>query len=388
MPRWSISIRLLTLLLISLNLRPAISSLPPLGTQIQESTAWSNSQLGLLTSLPVLVMALGAPVVPLIARRIGRSATVSTGMAVLVAAVFIRFFAEAHSAILLASAIAAGVGIAVVAGTLPGFVREWFADRLTSTTGQTTGAMIIGAAVAALLAVPLANWLGSWSLSAGAWALPALMVLLIWIAVTKRSPVSAIPSDARISLPIRNVNAWTIAAFLAINSFVFYSLVAWLPISFDERGWTESEGGALLGFGTGMQIIGALVLPRLVEGMKWGRTPAIIGVIVATSIALVIMGISPELATWLVVAIVGVGLGATFSLALAFIPATAPSTNEAGRIAALAFLVGYAMAALGPVTLGFWAERLGWAVCLVGLGIITLFQVVPAAALARRTGHR
>lgn len=381
-------VRLATLLVISLNLRPVISSLPPLGTQIQASTGWNDAQLGLLTSLPVLVMAFGAPLVPVLARQLGRATTAGLGMLLIVAAIFARFFTSGAPALLLTSALVGGAGIAITAGTLPGFVREWFPDRVTSTTGLTTGAMIIGAAAAALLAVPLAQSTGSWSLSVGAWSVPACAALLMWIVIAKRSHISPIPVDARISLPLRNGYAWAIAAFLAMNSFVFYALVAWLAISFDERGWTEGEGGALLGFGTSMQIFGALVLPRLVERLRRGRTATVMVVITATSVALAIIGVAPQLATWFLVAIVGMGLGAAFALALAFIPATARSPNEAGRIAALAFLVGYSMAALGPVTLGFLAESLGWAACLVALAVIAFGQVAPAAVLARRTRGR
>jgi CP family cyanate transporter-like MFS transporter len=381
----STAVRLTTLLFISLNLRPVISSLPPIGTQIQESTGWNDPQLGLLTSVPVLVMAFGAPIVPLMALRLGRATTVSTGMALIAVATFTRFFASGHPVLLVVSALVGGAGIAVTAGVMPGFVRDWFPSKVTSTTGETTGAMIIGAAAAALLAVPMSQWLGGWQLAAGAWCLPALAALVLWMQVARRSPVAAIPVNSRISLPIRNVNAWMIAGFLAVNSFVFYALVAWLAISFDERGWTPAEGGALLGFGTSMQIVGALLLPRLVERLNRGRTAAVIAVISVTAAALFALAIAPHLGTWLLVALVGIGLGAAFALALSFIPATASSPNDAGRIAALAFLVGYTMAALGPVTLGFFAETVGWTICLAALGLVTMGQIVPAVALARRT---
>ena len=62
---------LLGLVLVALNLRPALSSMAPLLSQVSDSLGLSAAQAGLLTTLPVLCLGLFAPLAPILARRFG-----------------------------------------------------------------------------------------------------------------------------------------------------------------------------------------------------------------------------------------------------------------------------------------------------------------------------
>jgi CP family cyanate transporter-like MFS transporter len=62
---------LLGLVLVALNLRPALSSMAPALGQVSQSLGLNASQAGLLTTLPVLCLGLFAPLAPILARRFG-----------------------------------------------------------------------------------------------------------------------------------------------------------------------------------------------------------------------------------------------------------------------------------------------------------------------------
>jgi CP family cyanate transporter-like MFS transporter len=62
---------LLGLILVALNLRPALSSMAPMLSDVSKSLGLSAAQAGLLTTLPVLCLGLFAPLAPLLARRFG-----------------------------------------------------------------------------------------------------------------------------------------------------------------------------------------------------------------------------------------------------------------------------------------------------------------------------
>lgn len=62
---------LLGLVLVALNLRPALSSMAPVLGLVSEGLGLSASQAGLLTTLPVLCLGLFAPLAPVLARRFG-----------------------------------------------------------------------------------------------------------------------------------------------------------------------------------------------------------------------------------------------------------------------------------------------------------------------------
>lgn len=50
------------------------------------------------------------------------------------------------------------------------------------------------------------------------------------------------------ALPWRSPTAWALTMFLALNSVIFYSTVAWLAASYDERGWNQATGVAYLAY--------------------------------------------------------------------------------------------------------------------------------------------
>ncbi len=60
---------LLGLILVALNLRPALSSMAPMLSEISKTLGLSAAQAGLLTTLPVLCLGLFAPLAPVLARR-------------------------------------------------------------------------------------------------------------------------------------------------------------------------------------------------------------------------------------------------------------------------------------------------------------------------------
>ena len=78
------------IMIVAANLRPAVVSVAPLVDEIKASTGWSSSVTGLLTTLPVLVFGLAAPVAPRCAARFGIERTVFGALVLLVAAILIR----------------------------------------------------------------------------------------------------------------------------------------------------------------------------------------------------------------------------------------------------------------------------------------------------------
>lgn len=371
------------LVLLAVNLRPVISSVPPLSTDIAASSGLSDIQLGLLTSIPILCLALAAPLVPRLTRRVGRLSAALVGLGLIAAGAGMRLWSEQWPAILFVSAGIGGVGIAIGAVVLPAFVQQWFPHKATTTTGLTSAALIFGAAAASASAVPLATWLDGWPRSLAVWAVPALVAFGLWRYVGGRSVREESATGPPARLPWRNPAAWSITAFLALNGVVFYSLVAWMAPSYDERGWTQAEGGVLLGYGTAMQIIGALVVTRLVQRMA-DRRPAYAAIIIATSASLLLVAFVPSFLTWVVIGILEIGLGASFALGLALLPEHAQTPAAAARATAMAFLISYSASSLSPVLVGALASfSQSWTTVYSVLAIVVLGQLVAILTLRR-----
>ena len=222
--------------LVALNLRAVLSSLPTVASNIEETTGWNDATLGILTTIPVLCMGLIALAVPALAMHLGRKAVVIFALLSLAIASLLRAI-EGLPNLLFISAILAGLGIALAGGIIPGIVREKLNHRLGLATSLWTAGLMGSAALGGALTVPLANALGSWSLALACWSIPAFIALAFWMYAERDTPDHDRPQSlVKIrELPWRNTLAWALAANMALNSIIFYSSLAWIAPSYADR---------------------------------------------------------------------------------------------------------------------------------------------------------
>ncbi len=151
----------------------------------------------------------------------------------------------------------------------------------------------------------------------------------------------------------RTVLLW---AIFALNLFVLFMLISWLPTILTDAGWTRAQAlrGAVLIQAGG--IVGALVVARLVDR---GRTiPTMAGAYVAVAIAFALFLLLPaSLPVWTVLLlIVGAGVSGTqaalTALSAIFYPAAIRATGAGWASAA-----GRAGAVLAPLAGGLVLAR-------------------------------
>src|SRR5262245_40339472 len=198
-------------MLIALNLRPAVASVPPLADTIAADLHLGAAALGVLTTLPVLCMGLFAPVGALAARRFG-SRRVLAGAVVLIA-VGTALRAIPRLWLLYGATAIVGIGIAVAGALLPPLVRTRFPARIGPVTGLYTAGLIGGALLGASLTAPLPL---RWPLALAVWAVPAVVALIFWLFVA--TPAVASSSAARVPAPWRSRRAWFATFFMGGQS--------------------------------------------------------------------------------------------------------------------------------------------------------------------------
>jgi len=378
---------LVTLALVALNLRMVLTAIPPLTLDIKAATGWNDTTIGFLTTLPVIVMGVAALLVPAIAQRIGRPQTVWIALAVLVIASAGRIAADVPG-VLFITAFLGGLGIALASGLVPAIVRAELPHSTGSATGLWTASMFTGAALAAALTVPIAIATDSWQWGLAVWALPAVVALALWTIIEspyrRRETDRAGGAISWRALPWRDPLAWALTAYLAINSIVFYTALAWIAPSLDERGWTTEEGGLLLGLFTASQIAAALLMPGLTQRLPGRRIVWTITVIV-TSVCLLSLAYTPATLTVVVIFLFGFANAGGFTMGLAMLSEFATDAASSARLTAMAFAVTYLLAAIGPTLAGALLDTVGsWTLLYVALAIIALAQI--PALLPLRTG--
>jgi CP family cyanate transporter-like MFS transporter len=376
-PRW---LTITALVLVAVNLRIALTSVPAVVVDIKAATGWNDVTLGVLTTIPVLCMGVFALIVPRLAARVGRRRTVALALIALTIALGSRAF-EGLPGLLFISAFLAGIGIALGAGLLPGIVREHLPQSVGAATGIWTAAMMLGAAAGAAFTVPLALFFASWGWALAFWALPAALALAVWL-VAERHGNEGAPSIVRLrDLPWRHPLAWSLTAYLTLNSIVFYSAIAWLAPSYAERGRDVETSGWIFGLFTVSQVVAALALPHLTE--RWGgRRSIFVLVALVTTICTLLVGWYPDFLPLVVVTGFGASLGGGFALGLGLLSEYATDAAGAARLTAMAFFVTYTVAAFGPALAGLFMQNVdSWPVVFTAIAAVALAQLLAIPAL-------
>ncbi|MDF9714632.1 MFS transporter [Nocardioides sp. ChNu-153] len=380
------------LVAVAASTRSPLTSVPPLVGDLDRALGLSSVAVGLLTALPVLCMGALAPVATLLAVRLGLDRALTVGAVAVAVGTAARPWGGVT--LLYGGTFVAGAGIAIVGALLPGAVKRHFPRRPGAMTGAYMAAMMTTATLAAALAVPLSGAAG-WRAALGVWALPAAVGAVWWVLRVRGTarPAVAGTRGAAVGargarLPWRSPSAWLVTAYLTTSSVMFYSLLAWIAPSYVDRGWGDGAAGLLLAGFSAAQLGAALLVPLAVDRLRDRRgLYAAAGFVNVVGLAALV--VAPGWSPWAVVLLLGFGNGAAFTLGLTQLVEHAATAQDSARLAGMAFLVSYLVAALGPTGIGALHDAAGsWTPPFVLLACVAVAQVVTALGLGptRRVG--
>ncbi|MDX1801836.1 MAG: MFS transporter [Marinobacter sp.] len=378
----SIVLALAGILLVAINLRPALTSVSPVLTRIGDALALGSFGQGVLTTLPVLFLGLCAPFAPILARRLGVDRSVLAATALLGAALLLRPYTGTIG--LFTGTVIAGGCIGVMGVLLPGVVKRDFAGHASLLTGLYTGALCLGASAAAGATEPLRLALDdNWQAALAFWTLPAwIAVALWWRQLDGKHVPRQVRKPAR-SL-FRDPLAWQVTLYMGLQSSMAYSVFGWLPTILQDRGLSAVTSGLALSASILIQIGAAIAAPWLSSHMRDQRAMIALGV-VFTGVGLMGCVFGPIGGIWVWAIVLGLGQGSTFSLALTLLAVRSRNHETAARLSGMAQGVGYTLAAGGPLALGMLHGAYGdWQVAGVFLGVIAIATLAFGIAAGRQ----
>jgi len=374
------------MVLLAMNLRPAAAAVGPLIHRIRADTGLSAAGAGLLVALPVLCFGGLAPVAPILARRVGTQRTLAASLMVLTAGLAIRLVPGLG--FLFAGTALAGAAIALGNVLLPVLVRRNFAGRTGLMTGLYTTALLGMAAVAAGLAVPIANALGGgWRPGLGIWAVPALVAVGVWLPRLRRS----VPDRGARGETIAGAGpllhdriAWALTLFFAVQSAGFYATLTWLPSIFRSHGASEAEAGVLLAVSLVVGVGTALTVPALAARARDQRA-LIVTFTSCAALGWVGILLAPMSAPYLWAVLLGLGQNALFPLALTMIVLRGGTVTSTAGLSTLVQSVGYLLAAFVPLGIGALHDGTGsWTVPVIVLLALLLPQTLTGLVAGQR----
>ncbi len=369
------------LALVGLALRTPILVIGPIVGQLQTDLGMSHAVAGLLGTIPVLCMGLLAPFGPVLAASIGPRLGAAACVALIGTFGLIRAVAPETTSVLLAT-VGMGAGMALVGPILSMTVRARTPHHPAAGTGAYVAGMIIGGSIAAAAVVPLSNAFGGWRPAFAVVAAAAFVSLGSWLVLLP--PDVAGRSRPKLpNLPWRRPSAWLLGLVFASQSTLFYGSITWLASAYVERGWTVGQAAGLITFFNGIGLLASLSVPIFGDRIGTRRTQMTGAAIVAVIGSLGIV-LSPDAGPGSPVALgmtalLALGIGAFFPLALTLPVDVAGDAAEAASLSALMLLAGYLISSVAPVALGFLRDATGdfdavlWA--LVGIAAL----MVPLA---------
>jgi CP family cyanate transporter-like MFS transporter len=171
-----------------------------------------------------------------------------------------------------------------------------------------------------------------------------------------------------------------------MQSLAYYTVTAWLPtLLVEDAGVPSGPAGVGMSLFQVLGIPGTLVIPLLA---RRSRRQGWLGLCVAGSWAVMVLGLLTAPSGWLVWSVVGgVAQGAGISLAFTVLVLRASDAAAARSLSSMAQLVGYSLGASGPVLAGWlYGATGGWTAPLVLLvGVCTVMAAASVVAGRDRT---
>jgi CP family cyanate transporter-like MFS transporter len=365
------------ILVLALNLRAAITSLPPVFPELASHLHLSTAEITVLATIPVLCFGLFSGAAAPLSRRFGEERVLLASLALLASGLILRG-ALPGSLLYPGTVIGAG-SIALMNVLLPSLIKRRDPGRAGLLIGLYLLSLAVGSVLGSLLAVPVfrgtshAGWLGGpVRFSLWLWAVPAVIGFAAWLPQwryrTAPAPagdggpgggVRAARAGGRVSVA-RHALAWQVTAFMGLQSLSYYATLSWLPTLLRDRGLGAAQAGelsALMNFGN---AVTAMLTPMVAQRMRSQRA-LIVPTVFVTATGIAGSLYAPLGGAWAWVLLLGLAQGAALALGIFFTMARAPDAVTAASLSGLAQGAGYLLATGGPLAVGLLhAETGGW----------------------------
>ncbi|WP_339228835.1 MFS transporter [Oceanobacillus sp. FSL K6-2867] len=341
------------IILIGSNLRAPLTSVGSLIPFIRDDLALTNAIAGSITTLPLIAFALLSPFVPKLANRLGMEWTIFLSMLVLTTGIIVRSLAADVNFLFIGTIL---IGIAIAFGNvlLPGFIKMNFPLKIGIMTGVYAVSMNIFGALGSGLSVPLAGVQGfGWSGALAVFASISFLAILVWIPQLLQSKISANSITVK-----KNGNhlwksglAWKITLYMGCQSFLFYTLITWLPDILRTIGYRSSAAGWMVFLMQFSVIPITFIIPIIAERLKNQIGLSIVtACLYATGILGLLIG-HPSIVPISAI-LIGIASGSAFSLSMMFFTLRTSDGKQAAALSGMAQSFGYLLAASGPVLIG------------------------------------
>ncbi|AMQ89072.1 CynX/NimT family MFS transporter [Marinobacter sp. LQ44] len=337
-------------------LRIPVLVAPPLAPFISDELALTQALTGALTTLPILMLAVGAMPGSLAISRIGPRNTLALAMVIMVIGSAGRGLVPDTTTLMVASAVM-GLGVAMMQPALPALLPRWLAPHhLALGSAIYMNGMLMGEFIGAGITLPVLMPLldNSWRATLLAWSLPALLVAAA-LFLPKRDLARPVRRSAWLP-DWQNPLTLRIGLLLGLSGSMFFGLNAYMGSLLEQQGHFEKLADALFWYNFA-QVMASLLMLKMARFWVGKRSMIILMAVLSiagTGGTLVLEGRPAIFSATLMSFVAGILL-----ILLVALPPLLVRSEETGRLSAGTFLVGYTLAFSVPMIGGLIADWSG-----------------------------
>lgn len=365
---------------IAATMRSPLTATGVLTGTIRDALQLTSGQAGLLTTVPLLVFCVTSPLLPALSMRFGINRLLFVGMLAVAGGQGIRYF-SGYGGFLLGTALMA-LGISAANVLLPSLLKLEYPTKVGVITSSYISIMTFSAGISAGLTMPFifqANL--SWRAALLSWVVIAVVAALLWSTLQKRPmyPRQVQCDSDGPSVPLwRQPLAWQVTIFMGLQSFIYYSLVSWLPDILASKAIGPGDISLMIFIFQIFSIPSAFFAPIIAERLHDQRWIGMLSGAFYLAGAVGLLRFADKMPLFAVIVVLATGSGATISLVMLFFNLRTRDSFIAGKLSGMAQAIGYLMAALGPVILGriYDVSQTWTAAVLILIGVGTVLTVV------------
>ncbi len=377
------------MIFVASTLRAPLTSVGPVIELIKSDLEISNSLAGFLTTIPLILFGFVSPMVSKIVTKLTMPSTILYALVILLIGLLLRVSGDIGLFII--GTILLGVAIAFGNVCLPSYVKWRFPLQIGLFTGVYSATMNFTAGLGGGLSYPLSEItpLG-FRLSLSFWVVLTILAIIFWIPQVKSGKQQEVQATKEMQNKVQGPKvrmstsklAWVVALTMAMQSMVFYTVIAWMPTILIDKGLSPTAAGYLLMLNQFSQVPMTFIFPIIASKMQNQK------LLVTIVSMLFILGFSLLFSQSYIVLIVGIiiagfGMGAGFSLCMTFFSIRARTNAGSMSLSGFGQSVGYFIAAIGPFLIGFLHDLLGgWDIGIISLIIISVLFYIFALQAA------
>jgi MFS transporter, CP family, cyanate transporter len=336
--------------LLGASMRAPFTSIPSVINEIAASFHTPATSLGILTTIPLICFGLCSTLVPAIAQRLGNELTLFVALIMLSIGSFLRI--HGFSALMIGT-LMIGITTTFINVLLPAVISENLPTKIGPVTGTYNVALTLFSAIGAYAIAPISA-ATSWQFAVELLSLLVLITALVWTPNLRFNyrASAAEPTEAGANM-WKNRRAWYLLMYFAGSSFVFYTIVAWLPSIAMANGMSNNSASLIAGLFQLFSIPTAFAIPVLATKLT-NRMPLVLSAGLMTSLGFLAM-LLPIHQFWfyvLIALLLGLGTAATFALIMTLFGLKTRSVADTRNLSGMVQSLGYLLAAFGPTVTG------------------------------------